>query len=118
QDVTPGFTEAELSLGVHAVAELNQALEKKALETMEQMPPAELAVAGVPIVRAIRHGVPFHEIEKYAKEIEADLLVLATHGRTGLAHFLLGSVAERVVRTAPCPVLTVRHPEHEFIVPG
>ncbi len=40
-----------------------------------------------------------------------DLIVMGTHGRTGVAHLLLGSVAERLVRTAPCPVLTVRHPE-------
>ena len=43
--------------------------------------------------------------------------MLATHGRTGLSHVLMGSVAERIVREAPCPVLTVRHPEHEFVHP-
>ena len=42
---------------------------------------------------------------------------MGTHGRGGVAHLLMGSVAERVVRTAPCPVLTVRHPEHEFVLP-
>jgi nucleotide-binding universal stress UspA family protein len=42
---------------------------------------------------------------------------MGTHGHTGLVHVLLGSVAEKVVRKAPCPVLTVRHPEHEFIHP-
>ena len=42
---------------------------------------------------------------------------MGTHGRGAMAHLLMGSVAERVVRTAPCPVLTVRHPEHEFVVP-
>ncbi len=44
----------------------------------------------------------------YAKEHEIDLIVIATHGRTGLSHVLLGSVAERIVREAPCPVLTLR----------
>jgi len=44
-----------------------------------------------------------------------DLIVLGTHGRSALVHLLLGSVAEKVVRKAPCPVLTVRHPEHEFV---
>jgi nucleotide-binding universal stress UspA family protein len=43
---------------------------------------------------------------------------MGTHGRGGVAHLLLGSVAEKVVRTAPCPVLTVRHPEHEFVATG
>jgi nucleotide-binding universal stress UspA family protein len=45
------------------------------------------------------------------------LIVTGTNGRGGVAHLLMGSVAERVVRTAPCPVLTVRHPEHEFVIP-
>ena len=53
----------------------------------------------------------------FAREINADLIVMGTHGRGAVAHLLMGSVAERVVRTAPCPVLTVRHPEHEFLVP-
>src|SRR5262245_2821292 len=59
----------------------------------------------------------FVEIIRYAKEYEIDLLVLGTHGRGPIAHMLLGSVAEKIVRKAPCPVLTVRHPEHEFVMP-
>jgi nucleotide-binding universal stress UspA family protein len=69
------------------------------------------------VVREIRQGSPFLEIIRYAKEKNIDLIVLGTHGRSGLAHVMLGSVAERVVRIAPCPVLTVRHPEHEFVMP-
>jgi len=60
---------------------------------------------------------PAETIVNYAKEHPIDLVVMGTHGRKALAHLLMGSVAERVVRTAPCPVLTVRHPEHEFLVP-
>jgi nucleotide-binding universal stress UspA family protein len=56
-------------------------------------------------------------IVEYAKNADVDLIVMGTHGRGAVAHMLMGSVAERVVRTAPCPVLTVRHPEHEFVVP-
>lgn len=55
------------------------------------------------------HGA--RTIAEYATERGVDLIVMGTHGRTGFAHLLLGSVAERLVRTAPCPVLTVRHPE-------
>jgi nucleotide-binding universal stress UspA family protein len=62
-------------------------------------------------------STPALSIVSYAKESAADLLVMGTHGRGGLAHALMGSVAERVVRMAPCPVLTVRHPEHEFVFP-
>jgi nucleotide-binding universal stress UspA family protein len=65
----------------------------------------------------VRQGPPFLEIVRYAQEANIDLIVLGTHGRGGLAHMLLGSVAEKVVRKAPCPVLTVRHPEHEFVAP-
>ena len=61
--------------------------------------------------------VPAATIVQYAKDERIDLIVMGTHGRGGVAHLLMGSVAERVVRTAPCPVLTVRHPEHEFVVP-
>jgi nucleotide-binding universal stress UspA family protein len=55
-------------------------------------------------------------IAGYAKDANIDLIVIGTHGREGLSHVLFGSVAERVVRTAACPVLTVKHPEHEFVV--
>ncbi|HLG29040.1 MAG TPA: universal stress protein [Candidatus Brocadiales bacterium] len=60
-------------------------------------------------------GVPFYEIIKFANENGIDLIVMGTHGRTGIAHILLGSVAEKVVRKASCPVLTVRHPGQEFV---
>jgi nucleotide-binding universal stress UspA family protein len=69
-------------------------------------------------VRAeIRQGTPFYEIIQFAKENDIDLIVMGTHGHTGLVHVLMGSVTEKVVRKAPCPVLTVRHPEHEFVHP-
>jgi nucleotide-binding universal stress UspA family protein len=60
---------------------------------------------------------PAEEIARYARSASIELIVIGTHGRTGVSHLLVGSVAERVVRTAPCPVLTVRHPEHEFVLP-
>ena len=60
---------------------------------------------------------PAAEIVDYARKNGIDLIVMGTHGRGAIAHLFMGSVAERVVRTAPCPVLTVRHPEHEFVLP-
>lgn len=60
---------------------------------------------------------PALAIVSYAKDAEIDLVVMGTHGRGRMAHLLMGSVAERVLRIAPCPVLTVRHPEHEFLRP-
>jgi len=56
-------------------------------------------------------------IVDYAAEHAIDLIVMGTHGRGAISHLLMGSVAERVVRTAGCPVLTVHHPEHEFVLP-
>jgi nucleotide-binding universal stress UspA family protein len=60
---------------------------------------------------------PSEAIVTFATAEAVDVIVMGTHGRNGFAHLLLGSVAERVVRLAPCPVLTVRHPEREFIAP-
>ena len=60
---------------------------------------------------------PAHEIVEYAKSIHADVIVVGTHGRSGVSRLLMGSVAEHVVRAAPCPVLVVRPNEHEFVVP-
>jgi nucleotide-binding universal stress UspA family protein len=56
-------------------------------------------------------GTPYHKIVEMAAAEKVDLIVMATHGRTGLSHMVMGSVAERVVRTAPCPVLTMRATE-------
>jgi universal stress protein A len=64
---------------------------------------------------AVRTGLPEHEIVEAAKEQDIDLVIIATHGRTGWKHFCIGSTAERVVRAAPCPVLVVREKEHEFV---
>ena len=60
-------------------------------------------------------ATPYAEILAYAEEHDVDLIVMGTHGRSGVSHLLLGSIAERVVRRAPCPVLTVRRPEHGFV---
>ena len=60
---------------------------------------------------------PSEAIVGYATRAGIDLIVLGTHGRSGMERVLMGSVAEHVVRNAPCPVLTVRHPEREFVVP-
>jgi nucleotide-binding universal stress UspA family protein len=73
--------------------------------------------AGRTVIRSVVEGSPRVEIVRYARKHEVDLIVLATHGRSGLAHILIGSVAESVVRTAPCPVLTVRPEGHQFVSP-
>ena len=61
---------------------------------------------------AVRVGDPGSEIVEYAKEIGADMIMMSSHGRTGIKHLLIGSVAERVVRLAECPVMVLRQPKH------
>lgn len=67
------------------------------------------------VVEKIADGHAFVEIVRYAREQEIDLIIMGTHGRSGLVHALMGSVAERVVRKAPCPVLTVKPEGHQFV---
>ena len=63
----------------------------------------------------VRQGRAFHEIAGAAESLKVDLIIISTHGYTGLKHAWLGSTTERVVRHAPCPVLVVREDEHEFV---
>ena len=72
-----------------------------------------LAKDGATATSFIRVGNPIDEINEFVKENAVDLIVMGTHGRAGLQHLLMGSVAERVVRSSRVPVLTVRSPEHQ-----
>jgi nucleotide-binding universal stress UspA family protein len=71
---------------------------------------SQVTAAGLAGEIVVVHGTPSQEILDTAKRYQVDLIVMGTHGRTGLPHILLGSVAEKVVRLAPCPVLVARHP--------
>jgi nucleotide-binding universal stress UspA family protein len=97
-----------------AMADVQRQWEREANDRLQRMLP-ESEREAVHAVLATRAGDPVRQVTSYALETNADLVVLGTHGRGPVAHMLMGSVAERVVRTAPCPVLTVRHPQHEFI---
>ena len=68
-------------------------------------------------ITAVALGRPFAEIIRYAREHAIDLIVMSTHGRGAFAHMLLGSTTEKVVRKAPCAVLTVRAADHSFEMP-
>lgn len=72
--------------------------------------------AGVDVETRLVIGIPFDDILRLSGELPADLIIIGTHGRTGLPHALMGSVAEKIVRLAPCPVLTVRQESRDFIV--
>lgn len=86
-------------------------LRKVCHDKLAVLPSADLAARCPAIVRAHREGSAIHEILDYAAHETIDLIVLATHGRTGLMHLLMGSVAENVVRSAKCPVMTIRGTE-------
>ncbi|MBN2543600.1 universal stress protein [bacterium] len=75
---------------------------------------SEVEMGDVRYEPVLSNGTPFVEIVKYAKNMDIDMIVIATHGRTGISHFLLGSTAERVIQKAHCPVLAIRHPEFKL----
>jgi len=90
--------------------QLTEAVEAALLRVVQENHLEDLKVKTV-----VRSGSPFHEVAQYAREENVDLIIMGTHGRGGLMHLLMGSVAEKVVRKSPCPVLTVRDHEHEFV---
>lgn len=86
-------------------------IRQKARDALNAWPLPE-EFASLKVVRELRCGSPVTQIDEYAKTQAIDLIVMGTHGRSGVSHLLLGSVAENVVRRAPCSVLTVRPTEH------
>lgn len=93
--------------------ELDQAERQKLDTLITEEDRRELQVRAVQLTSS----APAREIVAYARDAHIDLIIVGTHGRGPVGHLLMGSVAERVIRSAPCPVLTVRYPEHEFIQP-
>ena len=101
---------------VAALPGVHEEMERQARERLEQiLSPEQRAAYSAELV--LRTGSPFVEVVRYARDEKMDLIVLGTHGRGAIAHMLLGSVAERVVRKAHCPVITVRQTEHAFVMP-
>jgi nucleotide-binding universal stress UspA family protein len=98
---------ADLGYGQVAIPQIERELTERGRAELERL--AREAVGGVLAVKIhVPAGRPFVEIIKAAREFEADMIVIATHGHTGVEHILFGSTAEKVVRKAPCPVLVVR----------
>lgn len=105
ENSSAGDYELELAMG------LRQNAARQLKEVAEEFFPRDLQVRVETCL-----GAEAIEIAEEAKKLEADLIVISTHGRTGRAHALAGSVAENLVQLAPCPVLVVREHEHEFIL--
>ena len=99
-----------------SVADLVEDMQKSAWQEMEGWA-AEVSSKIEDIEKIVLRGVPFVEIVKIAREKSADLIVIGTHGWTGIDHILFGSTAEKVVRKSPCPVLTVRMAGKKFKMP-
>lgn len=93
------------------------AIEKNIQDEVERNFTKLLKEDKVPTKRVIKTGVPFVEIIDYARSESVDLIVMGTHGHTGLEHILIGNVAEKVVRKSPCPVMTIRPKGKEFKMP-
>jgi nucleotide-binding universal stress UspA family protein len=102
---------------IAAYPELQKDVEESAVKQLDGLLTDEdrVTLGARPVLRTSTS--PAQAIVAYARDAGTDLIIMGTHGRGAMAHLLMGSVAERVVRTAPCPVLTVRHPEHEFLRP-
>lgn len=101
-----------------SMTELLEDMEKGAWTEMEKLGSEVGATVGADnMEKIISRGVPFVEILRTAKDRSVDLIVIGTHGRTGIDHMLFGSTAEKVVRKSPCPVLTVRMVGKNFTMP-
>jgi nucleotide-binding universal stress UspA family protein len=97
--------------------ELQEDVEREARQRLARIT-AEDALRSLTVEAVvITSGATAHAIVDYAEKENVQLIVVGTHGRGGVAHLLMGSVAERVVRTAHCPVLSVRRPERDFVTP-
>ena len=104
------------AFSVETMQAQSESLVKDAQATLHTLPPDGWENEKQ-IVREVRVGAAFMEIIDYAREHSIDLIVIGTHGRSGLMHILMGSVAERIVRKASCPVLTVKPEGHQFVMP-
>jgi nucleotide-binding universal stress UspA family protein len=114
QPVVPGGT--PIGGYFSLTPDYRQRMEKDAIQNMEKLlSPEDRSKLHAQVFT--KWGSPFVEIIRFANAENIDLIVMGSHGMGPVAHMLLGSVAEKVVRKAPCPVLTVRHPEHEFVMP-
>ncbi len=111
--VEPMIYPADFSMGQVAIPSADIDLQKRGEEELNNLAKSFID-PGVQTEIIIKTGKPFVEINETASEKDIDLVIMATHGHTGVEHLLFGSTAEKVVRKAPCPVLTLREPIKGF----
>ena len=102
--------------GVAASASYDSRVRDRAARRLKESE-EKLAVEGIETETSLSSAFPSEAITKMAQEVGADLIVMGTHGRGAIAHVLLGSTTEKVVRKSPCAVMTVRMSEHKFVMP-
>ena len=105
--VEPTIYPADFSFGQVGFPNIEEELRKRGTEELQSLVSNEVK-GRVPTQATVRTGKPFFEINEFAAEKNIDLIIIATHGHTGVEHMLFGSTVEKVVRKAPCPVLVVR----------
>lgn len=108
----PIFEDIEVGV-INESIQFNNEIEEYAREKLQKLI-QDIIGTEVPVEPVIRMGRPFMEINRAAEEYDIDLIIIATHGHTGVQHLLFGSTAEKVVRKAPCPVLSLREPVKGF----
>ena len=113
--VEPTVYPADFSFGQIGFPNVEEELRNRGSEELDHLMEKEIG-RRVSASKTVRTGKPFYEINQYAAEEDVDLIVIATHGHTGMEHLLFGSTAEKVVRKAPCPVLVVRTGERDFVI--
>jgi len=111
--IEPMVYPADLSMGQMVIPQSEVNLSEKANTELEELATNEIGDS-LKYNIFIKTGKPFMEIIETATEVDADLIIIATHGHTGVEHLLFGSTSEKVVRKAPCPVLTLREPLKGF----
>jgi nucleotide-binding universal stress UspA family protein len=112
--VEPVIYPPDFSMGQIAIPSVNAEWDLKAKEELEKLGKQEIP-GSIKVSIIIKTGKPFLEIIDAAAEENIDLIIIATHGHSGVEHILFGSTAEKVVRKAPCPVLTLREPIKGFM---
>jgi len=111
--IEPIIYPPDFSMGQIAIPSVNAEWDERAKQELEKLASSDIT-KGARVKTSIKTGKPFIEIIETAAELEVDLIIIATHGHTGVEHILFGSTAEKVVRKAPCPVLTLREPIKGF----
>ncbi len=115
--VEPPLYPADFSMGQVVLPEVDENFVSRAEEELDSLIKNKIA-GKLPTEKIVRNGKPFIEIIEAAAEKDIDLIIIATHGHTGVEYLLFGSTAEKVVRKAPCPVLTLRDPIKNFKYKG